>query len=144
MKKIFKNLAKIVFLSTIPFLLNSCNSHEKYHYDGYIGEQKVVFSRSFFDNVLDIEHPNGFREIYADERGNDLKIERADYYIKNKSGEWELIAYKSQNIDLTRYNLVNGKFVKIEDDFSKGQKVFDNYLQKIKEKKIKQGLWDVE
>lgn len=121
-----KTLTSIIGASFLAFSSAGCEAkYDKYRYNGKIGEEQVEFRSEYFwgddRNFLTIRKPDGRVIKYADAEKNDLKLEWVEITKDDKTK-----GYTDNEI---------GKPV-----LEEAQKQFDNYLQKIKELKTKEGL----
>jgi len=96
-----------------------CANYREYHFDGKIGKEGVEFyeAEGFQLNALNVTKPDGKKIMYADEYGEDLKLEAVT--IKYGEGSFEK-TYRQEKV------------------LEKAQKQFDDYLQKIKETKAEE------
>lgn len=125
-----KTLAGIVMVGALALGAGCSKDYSAYNYDGKIGEEQVKFKQKHYnfsppsDNILTVTKPDGTIVTYADREKDDLKLE---YVVIIKGG----VTTKYWRDEV-------GKPVLAE-----AQRQFDDYLQKIKESKIKKGLVDL-
>lgn len=109
-------------------VISGCAKYSQYQYAGKIGEDYVSFEEKCnlfdWDILLTVTKPNGKIINYYDNAHRDLEIESVG--IKDK-----------ENFFLTMYRANDEVGKPIVEE---AQKQFDNYLDKIKETKIKEGL----
>ena len=128
MGKNLKNIIAAAFLGATSLV--GCYTHPEYKFGGKIGDEIVIYEenrsadiRLGFHTYLTVIKPDGREINYIDSSSvSDLKLERVTI-----SKEGNFLSYESED--------VIGKPV-VEE----AQKQFDDYLQKIKEAKIKEGL----
>jgi hypothetical protein len=121
-----KTLISLVLTGALAGGIAGCGENRDYlQYDGEIGEDHVSFTTSGYyigypENTLKVIKPDGRVIRYLDKVGNDLKLESVEITEK------ETNKYTADEI---------GKPI-----LEEAQKQFDLCLQKIKEKKLKEGL----
>ena len=128
-----KGLAKIALLGTLALASAGCSTqNSKYNFNGKIGNDLVSFENGLnllrshvFQNNLIVTKPEGTVIKYTDFTGDDLKLDEVEI---TKNG-------------VTRtYSPTNDIDKPVVDS---AQVQFNDYLKKIRETKIKQGLEDL-
>ncbi len=126
-----KKLAKIALFAGLALATAGCyTENSKYDFSGRMGKDSVTFTNkipflgdnSNPENYLTVRKLNGDVIIYKNKKGDNLKLNELDI---TKDGK------------VTRYYPGNDVDQPVIDS---AQTKFYDYLKKIKEKKIKQGL----
>jgi len=128
-----KTLAKIVLAGTLVLGSAGCSNNQKYDFKGKIGEDSAefesgitllpnLFSKNCYSNALTITKPNGKVVKYIDDFNGDLKVDKVEITENGTTKEYS----------------IKEQFQKPIVDSAQVQ--FNDYLKKIKEIKIRQGL----
>ncbi len=87
-------------LTVLVFYFSTINNFPKYHFDGHIGENRVVFWEKPWTNhsVLNVIKPNGNQEAYVlAERGGRLYLESV---VTETAGQVKSLAENSGDPDV--------------------------------------------
>ncbi|MBI2668111.1 hypothetical protein HYX17_05085 [Candidatus Woesearchaeota archaeon] len=121
------NLGRIVLASTIGLGLAGCSDNPEYHFDGKIGEDKVIFYQDFWkaSNYLVVTKPDGRTIVYRDTGLLSYGNFTVDQVYITKDGVKKIYSKKRNDG---------------EEVVKEAQKQFDDYLNKILEIKKQEGL----
>ena len=122
-----RKILPYVVLSATAIASAACytGNNPEYHWKGKIRNDEVRFYEGDFDrsngyggdNFIEVKKPDGTRILYADSRGDDLKIDYVEITVGNNTTKYSI-------------NSVNSAAVAVAE---RAQQEFDYYLNKITE-----------
>ena len=117
----------VITLAALYTLTTTACAYNEYHYNGMIDDEHIYFGERTVGKVLQVERPDGTIITYVDNSSApDLKLDYVEITTINDGWKSRKTYWLNDEVG--------------EPVLKEAQKQFDNYLKKILETNIQEGL----